>query len=355
MKRTKVAVLKTNPKTVVEDYGKLMDLAEYERFISKRYETILKLNLSWTLFYPACSSPPWEVEGVVKKLVEDGYKGLHPVENKTVVTKPVDGARQNKWLPVLKKYGLEFEPLTEVKWVNYKPKFNSLAIEDLFPNSWKIPEMFLGKNVVHFPTVKTHGHTTMTGSIKNAFGGLITEKRHHSHKVIDEILVDLLHAQQDIHKGIFSVMDGTVCGNGAGPRTMDPVIKNYILGSGDCVALDSISAKMMGFDPMKVKHLKLAHDLGLGCADLDQIEIIGEDISRVNFKFESKKSPVVFFDQVLRKKYPVFEPLLFHTPLFKLCILGSEYYHDYLWYPLQGKRQVKKFMKTSWGRKFREY
>ncbi|MAF37079.1 iron-sulfur cluster-binding protein [archaeon] len=350
-----VAVMKTSPNTVVNDYGTLMDLAKYKNFLKKKYETLLKLNLSWSLFYPACSTPPWQLDGVLKKLQKDGYKNLHPVENKTVVTKPWLGAKQNKWLPILKRYNTPFEPLTDVEWVRYKPKFKSLAIEELFHGHWKIPKMFLGKNVIQMCTKKTHGHTQMTGSIKNAFGGLITERRHHSHKVIDEILVDLLRAQQDIHSGIFAVMDGTVCGNGAGPRTMEPVIKNYILGSGDCVAIDSIAAKMMGFDPMKIGHLKLAHDQGLGCADVSQIEVVGENISNVNFKFHTKKSPVIFFDQTLRKKYPVFEPLLFHSPLFKLCILGSAWYHDKLWYPTIGKRKVNAYLKTEWGQLFKKY
>ena len=67
----KVAVLKTTPETVLEDYKKLMHLAEYKKFISKKNDTILKLNLSWSLYYPACSTQPWQLEGVLKTLVDD--------------------------------------------------------------------------------------------------------------------------------------------------------------------------------------------------------------------------------------------------------------------------------------------
>ena len=56
----------------------------------------------------------------------------------------------------------------------------------------------------------------MTGAMKNAFGGLITEKRHHSHKMIHEVLVDLLQIQKEIHPHLFAVMDGAVAGNGKG-------------------------------------------------------------------------------------------------------------------------------------------
>ncbi|MFH1210407.1 MAG: DUF362 domain-containing protein [archaeon] len=352
---SKVAVLKTKPETVLQDYSKLMNLANYKKILPKNKPLVLKLNLSWSLYYPACSTEPWQLEGVLKTLTKDGYKEIYPVENRTVVTDVWKGAKGNKWLPILKKYKQKYYPLTETKWVKYVPKHEMMAMDDIFHKKIWVPEMFLGKNVMHLPTMKTHGHTTMTGAMKNAFGGLITMKRHHCHKDIHKILVDLLAIQKEIHPKQFAVMDGTVAGDGAGPRTMDVKIKNYILASEDQVAIDAISAKMMGFDPMKIGFIKMAHDKGLGIGDPDQIDIVGEDISKVNFKFHTKKSLVIFMDQTLRKKYPIIEPILFHTPLFKMCIFGSEFYHDKFWYPTVGKKNIREFMKTEWGQKFRSY
>lgn len=355
MKKPVVSIIKTSPKTYMKDYAKLMRSAGYKKEIKKRYETLIKLNLSWSLFYPACSTPPWQLDAVLNTLKKDGYKKIIPVENKTVVTNPWKGARQNKWLPIIEKYGLEFKPLTEVEWVKYKPKNELLALTDLYEGTHRIPKIFRGKNVIHLPTQKTHGHTTITGAMKNAFGGLITERRHHCHKKIHEVLVDLLQIQKEIHKGIFAVTDATICGNGPGPRTMTWHEKNYILASKDQVAIDAVSAKMMGFEPLSIPFIKIAHDKGLGCGDLKQIDIKGEDITRVNYEFETGKSLVVFWDQMLRKKVPLFEPLLFHTPLFKLPILGSALYHDYFWYPLIGKKRVKNFMNSRWGKVFQRY
>jgi uncharacterized protein (DUF362 family) len=355
MKNSVVAVLKTTPKTYMKDYYKLMHLADYEKEIKKRIPTILKINLSWSLFYPACSTPPWQLDAVLNALTKDGYKKIIPVENKTVVTNPWKGAEQNKWLPVLDKYNLKFKPLTEVKWVKYKSKHATPALDEVFHGTHRIPSIMKGKNVIHLPTQKTHGHTTITGAVKNAFGGLITERRHHSHKRIHEVLVDLLKIQKELHPGLFAVTDATVCGDGPGPRTMTWHEKNYILASKDQVAIDAVSAQMMGFNPMKIPFIKLAHDKGLGCGDLDRIDIKGVNIKNVNYKFKTGKSLVVFWDQVLRTKIPILEPLIFHTPLFKLAILGSAVYHDYFWYPLIGRKRVKKFMKSKWGKLFQRY
>lgn len=348
----KVAVLKTTPETVVKDYGKLMDLAEYKKSIKN--ETLLKLNLSWSLYYPACSTEPWQLEGVVSKLKQDKIKAV-AVENRTVVTDVMKGVRGNKWLPVLEKYAIPFTPLTDVKWISYKPKAELLALDKIFSEGAVIPEMFVGKNIIHLPTIKTHGHTQMTGAMKNAFGGLITTKRHHCHKDIHNVLVDLLVIQQELHPGIFAVMDGTVCGDGAGPRTMLPKIKNYILASSDQVAIDAVSAKMMGFDPLKIPFIKTAHDKGLGCGDVDQLDIVGEDVSNVNFNFKTGKSPVIFWDQMFRKKLKFVEPLLFHTGLFNACIFASAFYHDVLWYNFVGRKRINEFMETEWGSLWKKY
>jgi len=356
MKLSTVSVLSTCPSTVVNDYYRLMQLAEYSKFLSKEIQTIVKINLSWSLYYPACSTEPWQLEGVLSSLRKDGYTNVKAAENRTVVTDISKGLKGNKWSPILEKYQVPFIPLPDVAWTRYKIKADTPALDAIFGNTHTIPQCFIGTNILHLPTVKTHGHTLMTGAMKNAFGGLITEQRHHCHRMIHEVLVDLLKIQKEIHPGIFAVMDGTVCGSGPGPRTMIPYEGNILLASSDQVAIDAISAKIMGFDPLKIPFIKIAHDLGLGCGDPDQIEILGEDIKGMNFHFTTGKSPVVAGDQLFRKgALKCLEPLIFRTNLFNLAIFGSWFYHDILWYNTIGRYRVHKFKNTPWGVKFREY
>ncbi|MHA1973634.1 MAG: DUF362 domain-containing protein [Candidatus Hodarchaeales archaeon] len=363
---SKVAILHTQPKTILEDYSKLLDIIDYQSFLNKKINTIIKINLSWSLFYPACSTPPWQLDGVLKKLISDGFtnENIIPVENQTVVTNPWKGAYLNKWNEILKKYGTTYRPLTDEEWIKYNPKADVPAMRELFKDNIIIPKIFLNSNVIHLPTVKTHGHTTITGALKNAFGGLIPKYRHHSHRVIHEILVDLLAIQKEIHPGMLAVTDGTVSGNGAGPRVMEPVITNIIMASEDQVAIDAIAAKIMGFDPMKIKFIKMAHDQGLGIGDLDQIEILGmekQDFDKLNFQFHTKRSLIVRWDQRIRNTTYRFRPLkplhwlLFHTPLFGMFIAASEVYHDWLWYPTLGKSKIKKFSTTNWGQLWESY
>ena len=354
----KVAVLWTRPETVLEDYARLMHLADYEAHLPKGEETIIKLNLSWTQYYPACSSEPWQLEGTVKTLLNDGYerRRLFPVENKTVVTNPRKGAINNRWLPVLQRYGLPFIPLPEVEWVTYEFKGDLLRVHKLFPEGIEIPRMFIGKNVLHLPTMKTHGHTITTGAIKNAFGGLLKEIRHYAHEFIHEVMVDLLTMQRELHPHVFAVMDGTVCGDGAGPRTMEPVIGNLILASADQVAIDAVAARIMGFDPLEIPYLRMAAERGYGVADPKDIELVGDDVSEVNLGFETKRSFVIWGDQMIRRgPLRPFKKLLLHSPLVVWAPFASNVYHDWLWYPTIGQMHIKEFMDTEWGELFLEY
>ena len=355
---SQVAILRTRPETVLEDYGRLMRLVKYDQTIGRDRDLILKLNLSWTKYFPACSSQPWQLDGVVRTLLADGYDRARivPVENKTVVTDPVAGCRNNRWTPVLERHGLPFIPLPDVEWTVHRFTTPLLKLDAIFPEGIQIPKMFIGKNVCHLPSVKTHGHTVTTGAIKNAFGGLLKEVRHYAHEFIHEVLVDLLYMQKELHPGVFAVMDGTVVGDGAGPRTMLPREGNLILASADSVALDATAARLMGYDPLAIPYLRMAQDRGLGVADPRGIELVGDDVADVNFRCRTSRSLVIWGDQLIRRgPLRPLKRLLLHSPLVVWAPFASNVYHDWLWYPTVGRARIRAFDATPWGRLFASY
>src|ERR1700689_5196897 len=295
MSRSKVAILRTSPATVLEDYHRLMNLAGYQEVVDRSADTGLKINISWHFFYPASSTTPWQLEGVIRAMKADGYKDdlIHACHNRTVVIDAHLGERENKQIDVIQAHGLRNVHLYEGEpWIPVGEAVGDLTkkylcLNDVYPKGFSIPKRFIGENIIHLPTVKTHIFTTTTGAMKNAFGGLLNERRHWTHPVIHETLVDLLMIQKKILRGVFAVMDGTFAGDGPGPRCMVPYVKNVILASADQVAIDAVAAKLMGFVPMSIKFIRLAHDLGLGVGDPRDIEIVGEDITDVNFHFDS--------------------------------------------------------------------
>jgi len=357
--RGRVALLRAQPETVLDDYRRLLALADYQAALPKDKETLLKINISWQQWYPACSTAPWQLEGAIRTLLDDGYRNLIAAHNRTVVVDAYVGERNNKHKLVTDKYGLRnvhlYEP--EVEWVTYQPKTPMLVLDKIYPDGIKIPALFMGKNIVQLPTVKTHAFTTITGAMKNAFGGLLSERRHWTHAVIHETVVDLLAIQQEIHTGILAVMDGTFVGDGPGPRAMWVQEKDLILASSDQVAIDAVSAYLQGFEPMDLQFVRLGHERGLGVGDMKQIEIVGDvDPDQVRWQARVGETFANWGQrQIYHGPLKPFESVLLRSPIVPWSYAASRAYYDGFWYPFVGNRRVEEALQTKWGRLFAEY
>ncbi len=360
MERGKVAVLRVTPGNVLNKIEHLCELAGMGSALDRSAGTILKDNISWHFPFPGANTTPWQLEGILRALESGGYQDLCCVQNQTVVTDTFKGEDLNRYLPVLRKYDVpvlyNFKA-QDMRWEIYRPKRKMRALHEIFPDGILVPDYFHGRNIVHLPTVKCHIYTTTTGAMKNAFGGLLHNNRHYAHSWIHETLVDLLAIQQEIHTGVFALMDGTTAGNGPGPRTMIPVVKNVMLAGSDQVAVDAVAAKMMGFDPMSIDYIRMAHEDGLGVGDPREIQVAGDDVSGESWGFHvgdngaSRIGDLLWFSPL-----KVFQRLLFRTPLVHLFIFGSEAYHDYYRWPFKDRRRFLRWRsETPWGELFQRY
>ena len=279
MSKSKVAVIRTRPESVLDDYQKLCELAGLKDTLDPSSTTILKDNISWHLLFPGSNTTPWQLEGTILSLKNSGYQDLVDVHNKTVVTIADLGDKYNKFGPILEKYKIpkkyNFKP-EDMSWVEYKPKAKMAVLDQIFPEGIFIPDYFIGKNIVHLPTVKTHSYTVTTGALKNAFGGLLNTNRHYTHTWIHDTIVDLLAIQKENSYWNFSArwMEQQPVA-GPGPRTLVPFQKDVILASSDQVAIDAVAAQMMGFDPMSIQYINHATQRGLGQGNPREIEIVG--------------------------------------------------------------------------------
>jgi uncharacterized protein (DUF362 family) len=361
MSDSRVAVLRTSPETVVEDYARLMELAGAHQALDRSVETLLKINVSWHHWYPACSTTPWQLDGVIRALLAAGWdrSRLVSAHNRTVVVSDVAGERGNHLVQVdeglhgIRKVRL-YSP--EVKWIPWRTKRPYRVLDRIFPDGVRIPEVLVGRNIIHLPTVKTHVFTTITGAMKNAFGGLLSERRHWTHSVIHETLVDLLQIQKEIHPAIVAVMDGTFAGEGPGPRAMIPHVKNVILASTDQVAIDAVSAKLQGFDPMKLDFIRLAHEAGLGVGDPSLISMAGDDVSGEDWEFVQTDTFASRGQKAIYHGWlKPFEGILLRSPIVPWSYLASRAYHDLLWMNAVGRRRVRDAMRTGYGGLFRRY
>ena len=358
--KSRVAVLFTTPQPVLGDYQRLFELAGGAAVLQTGIPTILKDNITWHFPMPGANTTPWQLEGTLLALRTTGFNDLVCVQNQTVVTNAFKGEDLNGYLAIFRghnipvKYNFRKEEMT---WIPYRPKARMLALDHIYPEGIHIPDFFIGKNIVHLPTVKTHMYTTTTGAMKNAFGGLLSKYRHYTHTWIHETLVDLLAIQKEIHPGILAVMDGTTSGDGAGPRMIRPIIKNVILASSDQVAIDAVAAKLMGFDPLSIRYIRLAHEQGLGIGDPREIELVGDDISTQNWGFKVGHNSHSFLAWLAwYGPTRVFQKLVLRTPLVIIPTLIGEIEQDYLYWPLKYKAIAEQWrLHTTWGELFQRY
>jgi len=155
--KSKVAILRTSPRTVLEDYHKLMNLAGYQDVVAKDADTALKINISWHHFFPGSSTTPWQLDGVIGAMKKDGYNPdlIHGCHNRTVVIDAHFGERQNKQIDVIQKHGLRNVHLYEgEEWINVRDAVGDLTKDFLCLNE-VYPEGFSSLSVSSVKTSST--------------------------------------------------------------------------------------------------------------------------------------------------------------------------------------------------------
>jgi hypothetical protein len=139
---------------------------------------------------------------------------------------------------------------------------------------------------------------------------------------------------------------------------MKPFKKDIMLASADQVAIDAVAAKIMGFDPMQIKYLRLAQKRGLGTAVIDDIDIVGDsEIVKENWGFKVGYSFHKFAGWVTWFGPTKFlQDLFTKPPLLYLGNFYSFFYHDVLHWPFQEKRIYQTWLRESeWGHLFEDY
>jgi hypothetical protein len=150
--------------------------------------------------------------------------------------------------------------------------------------------------------------------------------RHNYHLVLTQVL-------SDIHKVLrpaFAVCDATVAMEGDGPKTGRPRRVDRVLASRDIVALDSVAARMMGFDPARIDHLMALEQDGSGTTR--DVRVVGEDIAGLDLAFEpAGHNAVSAVEMALRTSAA--RKLVFETRLLDVMCRGANVWYR-AWYHL---------------------
>jgi uncharacterized protein (DUF362 family) len=132
-----------------------------------------------------------------------------------------------------------------------------------------VPQPILDADLlINVPKLRTHRLVTISCSLKNLYGAIAVPRKVVYHPRLNEVIV----AINKLIRPHLTVIDGIIA------LGKEPIKMGLVLASEDQLAVDFVAAKVMGYDPNRIKHLTLASREGVGI--VNDIKIIGEDIDK---------------------------------------------------------------------------
>lgn len=136
--------------------------------------------------------------------------------------------------------------------------------------------------LINVPVMKTHVAAGISVCMKNLMGTISAEQKKKFHFFgVAESVIDL----NLVVKPHLSIVDGTVAGEGDGPMANTPVGFQTILAGTDSRIVDTISARVMGFEPSEIEILNICNDRW-GTMDVADVKVVGETIGQTNRPFK---------------------------------------------------------------------
>lgn len=347
MARSTVAALRTSPGTVTEDYRRLLHLAAYRDAFHPDRDIALHVNLSSQPFLPAASTPPWQLDGILGTLLGGDVprERVFAWYDDAAGISISQGTVLNRHATVFDRCGIRsFRPDEKEHLAFFTPKTPLPALGTFFRSGVPVPERLAGRNILHLSTMKTDAVTTINGAVRGIFEGLTGSAGRRMTDDVHPAMVDALALHREIGAGLFTVMDAVFAGEGPNPRDLVPHEVNLILASADPVALDAVALHIMGFEPMEVPFIRIAHESGLGTGDLAEIELAGDRIPENIPCFSTAEPEGTRRIRALR-----------NTAFAPAAGILDTVYHDWYRYLKYGEPRAAGALRGHWGSVFESY
>jgi len=265
--------VKSSYDTVNENLSKAIDFAGGIA-ISGQNKILIKVNLcdSRTPDTGAITHPIF-LDAVLKYLREHtGNIDIYVVESDGRVVIADLFAKWFGLLPVIEKWNAKRINLSKEECVEKTvPEFKY---------TFSIPKIFDNSYFITLPKLKTNVLTSITCCLKNQFGCNPHVDKQKFHPNINKAIVALNLA---IGAPDFCIVDGIVGMGGVwGPSFGSPIHSEVIIAGKDEVAVDCVCANVMGFNPRRVGHIRLAAKKRLGST---HYKVVGESLAAVKQDF----------------------------------------------------------------------
>lgn len=270
----KVAVVKGE--RGLEPVYRALDLIGYAEKFKGTKSVLIKVNFITTKNWETgATTDPMVVEGIVDKFRAINIEPI-VVESDATTTNADKAYEASGMKELCERRGVE--------WINLRNAPDKMEIPipggDAIKNL-KVPRIVIDTPIISAAKLKTHAQTEVTLGMKNMFGLLPDKFKGKYHLIgIDKVIVDI----NTVLKPALTVIDGFVGMEGRGPVHGQSVKMNTIIAGFDPVATDATAARVMGFDPYYISHIRLANQKNLG--EINNIEELGNGVDAVKQQFK---------------------------------------------------------------------
>jgi uncharacterized protein (DUF362 family) len=259
-----------------EPVFRALDLIDYESALSGWSKVLIKVNfITVETWDTGATTDPIVVEAIIERLKRLPVQ-VFVVESDATMTNADKAFEATGMKEMCKRNSVQCLNLRQVK---DRVKVDIPDGEAL--QSITVPRIVTESAIISAAKLKTHMSTKVTLGMKNMFG-LLPDKfkgKYHA-KGISKVIVDI----NTILKPALTVIDGFVGMEGPGPTGGTPVKMDLTIAGKDVVATDATAARVMGFEPMEIPHIRKAYEKGLG--NIDKIDILGSRLDDVKRAFK---------------------------------------------------------------------
>jgi uncharacterized protein (DUF362 family) len=259
-----------------EPVFKALYLINYKSALAGWNTVLVKVNFITTKTWDTgATTDPIVVEAIIQKLKTLPVK-VYVVESDATMTNADQAFEKTGMKDMCTRNGIECLNL------RYEEDKVELAIPDGEAlKSITVPRIVTESAVISAAKLKTHRDTGVTLGMKNMFGLLPDKFKGKYHlKGISKVVTDI----NTMLKPVLTVIDGFVGMEGPGPISGTPVKMDLIIAGTDVVATDATACRVMGVDPHEIRHIRKAHEKGLG--NIDNVQVLGEKLEAVTRPFK---------------------------------------------------------------------
>lgn len=233
-------------------------LGGIQNFVKEGDKVLIKVNICGGVPEIKGTFTSTEVAGEVVNMVRSAGGVPIIADADMIWTKFWPAATDEGWVEWAKNKGVKLVNLSETRIVNFDFGENSaLGVE-------KVSRETINADViVSISAMKTHLLTGVTLGMKNMYGTFpeVDKAKYHRKKIEDVIY--------EVNKAFtpnLVIIDGSIGGETVGPLSCQPVNFQTIVASNDVVTADAVACQLMGYNPMDITHIRMAHERGLGDA-----------------------------------------------------------------------------------------